>query len=681
MKYIFKISILLIVAAIYSSCEYLEYDEASYNTKQDVFTDFERTKKFLTGVYTYLPDDFNSIDGAMRESATDNAEHVWDLSNIQRFNNGSWSAIQPLDNIWANMYSGIRAANLFLKETEGKIYDDLRWNDEYSEIIEQFDMYPYEARFLRALYYFELIKRYKNVPLITKVLTPEEANTVSQASFDDVVNFIVDECNATAKVLPVDHNDFSSVSETGRATRGAAMALKARVLLYAASPLHNTENDITKWQLAARAAKDLIDSAWYSLEANYANVVNNAISPELIFGTRQAESNLFERNNFPVGYEGGNTGTCPTQNLVDAYEMVETGLPITDTESGYNELFPYNNRDPRLAQTVILNNSIWKGKVVSSFYGGTNGAPKAGATKTGYYLKKYVIESINLEPNNTTRKNHVWVLFRYAEVLLNYAEAMNEAYSPEDAADLGLTATEAVNIVRSRAGMPPFESGMSADDFRTKLRNERRVELAFEDHRFWDIRRWKIGTQTTEIYGTNITTNPYGGFMYETFLIDTNFEPNTFIGPGKDDLVDPNEIDNLLPNGNFETGDLVPWAGYAHQLENTDPFEGDFAGRLNRGNSAFNQVLTNLTAGTTYNVSFTAKFVGEPAVIKMAFKDNQNLSEPAYTTTDPVTSSEWTTIVGEMTVPEGVTEVKVIFWKGDGTSPCIIDNVSIAEKN
>ncbi|MHB0756737.1 RagB/SusD family nutrient uptake outer membrane protein [Polaribacter sp. M15] len=514
----FLLTLLLLLA---NSCEYLEYDETSFNRKEDVFTDFNRSKNFLTAIYNYLPTDFNSIDGAMRASASDEAEHVLDLSNIQRFNQGRYSALQPIDNVWGNMYSGIRAVNMFLEETEGQEFIEDQYNLDYDEIIEQFKNYPYEARFLRAYFYFELLKRYKNIPLITKVLTPEEAINAKQSSFDEVVSFIISECDAISLELPESYIGFSSSSETGRVTKGAALALKARLLLYAASPLHNTNNNSSLWEAAAIAAKEVIDLNVYSLENNYANIVNNYTSNELILERREGNTNGFERRNFPVGFEGGNTGTCPTQNLVDAYEMQSNGLPITDPASGYDPNNPYSGRDPRLQQTVITNGSTWKGQTVQSFIGGTNGKPITNATKTGYYLKKYVIEAINLQPTNTTSREHTWVLFRYGEVLLNYAEAMNEAYGPENANSLGLTALEAVNLIRQRANMPNFPSGLSQNQFRDKLRNERMVELAFEDHRFWDIRRWKIGQQTTDIYQMEITpNNTGGGFVFEKKLLE-----------------------------------------------------------------------------------------------------------------------------------------------------------------
>jgi hypothetical protein len=306
------------------------------------------------------------------------------------------------------------------------------------------------------------------------------------------------------------------------------MALKARTLLYAASPLHNPTNSQAKWITAAQAAKALNDqlSATYTPLPAYSVVVNSLTSKELIFEKREAASRRFEEANTAVGFIGGNTGTCPSQNLVDAYEMKATGLGINEEGSGYNPANPYIGRDPRLAATVLYNGSAWKTLPVEIFYDGLNGPPKSHSTKTGYYLKKYLIESISLGPINPSVAYHVWVLFRYAEVLLNYAEAMNEAYGPELTGPAPLdnmTALQAVNIVRARATMPNFSTGMTQAAFRTKLRNERRVELAFEDHRFWDIRRWEIGDQVKNIYGIDITKDGSGVLTFTPKLVETRF--------------------------------------------------------------------------------------------------------------------------------------------------------------
>ncbi|NOU61763.1 RagB/SusD family nutrient uptake outer membrane protein [Marinifilum caeruleilacunae] len=520
MKQYISIILAFIGSLLFGGCDYLDYDESSYLTREDVFSEYSRAESYLTNIYTQLPADWGTVDGAIRACGVDEAVHVNSLSNVRKFNDGTWSAINTVDGHWSGMYSGIYDVNLFLSEIEGETWEELMWNEDYPELMEQFEMYPYEARYLRAYFYFELLRRYGGVPIVKTELSAEEANSVIRASFDELVDYIVSECDAIIEVLPVTFDGFSNNSETGRATKGAAMALKARTLLYAASPLHNTSNDINKWQAAAQANYAIIDSAWYSLEGNYNNVVNKGNSSELIFEKRQDESNDFEIKNFPIGYEGGNTGTCPTQNLVDAYEMQSTGLSIDDPSSGYDNVNPYSGRDPRLAKTVIVNGSSWKGQSIEVWYGGANAEPKYNATKTGYYLKKYVIESVNLETGNISKKRHTWVYFRLGEVLLNFAEAMNEAYGPENNAGYGMTALQAVNQLRSRAGMPDFPSGMSADEFRTKLRNERRVELAFEDHRFWDVRRWKIGADI-DINGMHVELGSEGEYIYRNIDVET----------------------------------------------------------------------------------------------------------------------------------------------------------------
>ncbi len=521
-----------------TNCQDLNYDEATGNTRDEIFNNLDRSKQFVSGIYAYLPTDYNSVGGAMRASATDEAEHINNLSDIQKFNEGSWSANQPLDNVWNTMFSGIRAANVYLKESAGKTFPDQQYTPTYTNLIQQYNNYAYEVRFLRAFFYFELVKRYKKVPIITTVLSADEVANVEQASFQETVDFIVSECDAVAAVLPLDYSIFAGANETGRATKGAALALKARLLLYAASPLHNPSNDLVLWQKAAKAAKDVIDLNKYILAPSYSSNFTMLVSlptSELILERRVAASNDFERRNFPIGYEGGGSsnlpGTCPTQNLVDAYEMSRSGLPIDAPGSGYNKNNPYSTsgasgRDPRLGQTIIFNTSFWKSKVVLTYTNGTNGLPLANATTTGYYLKKHLIESINLDSKLglVTNREHSWVLFRYGEVLLNYAEAMNEAYGgPQNASTLGMTALQAVNMVRRRAStnMPVFPNTLTQDQFRTKLRNERRVELAFEDHRFWDVRRWKIGDQNLEIFGMTITRDENSNFSYEKKLLET----------------------------------------------------------------------------------------------------------------------------------------------------------------
>ncbi len=457
----------------------------------------------------------------MRSSATDDALESDKARIIHIMNDGRWSAIRTIDEQWSQMYNGIRSANLFLNNYDMSILEKYHFNDDYQNLVLEYTHFDEQARFLRVYFYYELIRRYGQVPLLgDKLLTMEEVNDVKPNSFEEVVNYIVNECDAIIDGLPIDYKGFTG-DQSGRITKGVAMALKARILLYAASPLHNPENAQDKWIAAAKAAWDIIKTEWYSLENDYKNVVNNSQSKELIFGRRRGNENSFERRNFPVGYVGASPGNCPTQNLVDCYRMIN-GKRIDDTDSGYDPTDPYTNRDPRLLKTIIVNNSQWKDRKVEIWNGGLDGLPKEYASETGYYLKKYVVETVNLDPSYTSTARHLVVIFRYGEVLLNYAEAMNEAYGPTyKSTELGMSAYEAVNLIRERSNMPNFENGMNKDEFRNELRDERRIEMAFEDHRFWDIRRWKIGNSTTNIKGTAITKNDDGTFIYNTKNIET----------------------------------------------------------------------------------------------------------------------------------------------------------------
>ena len=521
MKYAFLLLMLLFGV----SCNYLDVDESTGKEEAYMYGYFDEVKKIVTNIYGYLPDDFGTIDGALRECATDNAVHVWSDSSIHGFYDGRWSAVNPIDNVWPTYYEAIRAANLFLATFNLDNFDKFSNNEDYENLMKMAAYYPYEVRFLRAFYYFELIKRYKDVPLVLDVLTPEEANTQEQVPFEKVVEFIVDECDAAADVLPESYANLPS-AERGRITKGACMALKSRVLLYAASPLFNGGVDVeAKYKRAVDAAWDLIALATknnlYSImsgEVLWGNGNTVLNSKQLILERRNAASNAFEKKNFPIGYEGGNTGTCPTQNLVDAFEW-GTGADFS-WDNATMAAAPYSNRNPRLAQTVLYNGATWKNEVVETFYGGRNAQPLSGATLTGYYLKKFLVESISLKAGNATTQPHHYILFRYAEILMNYAEAMTEwrghNYTDET---YTMSAIDAVNKVRERSNSKAIPVTISEANFRIKYRNDRRVEFAFEDHRFWDLRRWKIGPETTDIYGISIKKDESGKLTYERVLV------------------------------------------------------------------------------------------------------------------------------------------------------------------
>lgn len=506
----------VILMSLLAGCS-LDYNEEDFFTDEDFFNDFNRTRGFLDAIYGKLPSGFNEIGGSMRASASDDAVEANDLSSVKILTDGRWSAIQTIDEQWSAMYEGIRAVNVLLSNLDVSSIEDFRFADNYNDLVTQYGYFDEEARFLRAYFYFELMKRYGGVPVLYgEVLELDDVQDLERTPVNQVAQYIIGECNAIMGSLPSIPAFGPGGPHEGKPTSGAVKALKARTLLYFASPLHGSSQE--KWEDAAEAAFEIIDDANYNLD-DYENVVNNSVSTELIWGRRLTPSNGFERSNFPVGFESASPGTCPTQNLVDTYKMTN-GLDIDEPGSGYDPQFPYLNRDPRLASTVIFNNSLWKNRTIEIWRGGLDGPPQVLATPTGYYLKKYVVENINIDPNVSTSANHLWVFFRYAEVLLNFAEAMNEAYGPQaDPQGYGLTAVGAMNQLRTQRGIAAYSGVMTTDAVREEIRDERRVELAFEDHRFWDVRRWEIGDQSTTIRGVDVTADGLF-FTYEEKVVE-----------------------------------------------------------------------------------------------------------------------------------------------------------------
>lgn len=281
--------------------------------------------------------------------------------------------------------------------------------------------------------------------------------------------------------------------------------MKARTLLYAASPLFNKDNNQELWHEAAVSCKELLDRAgeWGITLSSYSSLWghNANTNSELILGVNRGESNSFEMNNYPVGVENGSSGNCPTQSLVDIYEYKDNGETFGQRHPGdinVTKENPYEGLDPRFAMTIVKNGDQWPTNsaqkiTIETYEGGFNGAPKYNATTTGYYLRKYVDGNCVTTYNNPSTQRHTWIVFRLAEMYLDYAEAMYNYYGDADAkGDLGMSANEAINVLRNRSDiqMPEFTGSVG---FMERYRRERMVELAFEDHRFWDVRRWKIG--------------------------------------------------------------------------------------------------------------------------------------------------------------------------------------------
>lgn len=511
----------LVAVALLGGCDYLDFDESEGLTQEQAYATFDNIMKQSNAIYRKLPSDFGAIGNALREAATDNAMYTQNSNSIYDVYNDKWSPINLIDNQWDGYYDLIYDANLYLENYNEEALSIFQWDKNYEDNLKKARMTINEVRVLRALYHFELAKRYGDIPLMTRTYKLEEINSISKTPFQEVIAFVAKECKEAAEQLPVTFAAFVGL-QTGRVTRGAALAIRARALLYAASPLFAEGDATARWQAAADAAADVMAMNVYSLpkladDPLWAKSGNDVLSSkQLIFETRTSESNSFEQKNLPVGGFGEVTvgRNVPTQNLVDEYEMVDgSAFDWNNPEhvaNMYYDAAGKPTRDPRFYQNVLCNGRTFKKIKLETYEGGKNGAPLEGATTTGYYLKKLIDESVSLDPVTPVKKPHHYPGYRYAEVLLNYAEAMNEWKGPDytDATHT-MSARAALNQVRTAAGMPDIVADGQAE-FRKKVRKERRIELAFEDHRFWDIRRWKEGELVKSIYGVRIVNNADG---------------------------------------------------------------------------------------------------------------------------------------------------------------------------
>jgi hypothetical protein len=441
-------------------------------------------------------------------SITDDATVPSTSSAARTYSNPTYtSSNSPVNSLWTNRYRYIRRANEFLEKI-----DAVPGNAALNKRMKA------EIRFMRAYFYFDLVQYFGGVPLIDHAQSLTEDIFLPRNTTAECYNYISNELSAAAADLPTAY----PTTDVGRVTKQAALALKCRAELY--------NND---WAKAAATAQTIISMGTNSLLSSYDLVfsLTNKNNAEILLSvqhnTRYDErGHSFDRAAFSPWY-GGKGNDCPTQNLVDDYEMKSTGLPITNASSGYDATKPYVGRDPRFYSTVLYDSALFKNRRMEMFTGGgdvTSGGPNGilsnTITTTGYYLKKFTDEGFNAFGDVNARSSQNWILFRYAEVLLNYAEAQNEVAGPD------ASVYAAVNSIRTRATMPPLPTGLSQSQMRDAIRHERRVELAFEDHRYWDVKRWALATTlfstaTNPLKKVTITRNATTGAKTYAYSIIT----------------------------------------------------------------------------------------------------------------------------------------------------------------
>lgn len=612
-----------------SSCNFLDVVPDEFYKEEDLLADITQAEKEVAKLYNALPGYFHPENNGHRMmfSACSDTYHSWDQSEARLFDAGSWTAANnPLGN-WENTYQAIRIAYHILENIDDVPIKNDKDRDEYINVI--IPRYKGEAKFMIAYFYFDLLRRYGPFPIIDRYLKNDEneiALAMERDSVDDCVEFIVNLCAEAAEILP--HYPDYEAKDSGRATKGAAMALKAKTLLYYASPLFNggevdgvgiavngegvkttlmglkksngdplfnTVYDKERWKRAADAAKevlDLVDEGIYALHDNRPELFYTRNYTEAIFWKQgYYNNNTWERSLKPNGSDYDGSGALgPTQETVDCYETA-SGYPIGADGSGYEEdgyitlKMPvyrdkvwtevdatirrmYYNRDPRFYTDIFFHGQPYLHRYIYTEYNSANtantdgyGTGKTGQnTRTGYYVKKWVGNEQGATSATRVSYSRNYYIFRLADVYLWYAEAMNEYLDSP-----GQAVYDAVNEVRKRVGMPLLPIAGYAPDatkagMRSRIRNERRIELAFEEaHLFFDMRRWLVAHTSTYTSLRGMAISQSGDKFYvRTRLRDNDriFKINHYLMP-----IPQNQItisSGLVQNYGWDYAEVIP---------------------------------------------------------------------------------------------------------------------------
>jgi len=516
-----KYILFILILGLVSCDDFLDRAPSVNLEEEEVFTNFVNAQAFQADIYSGLPNRFNALGSYQPvplSSASDESESNQGYHGTKPFNMGTYDGV---DARISENYTAIRKANLLLKNVALIPFPDTETKNQMLG----------EVYFLRAFYYTEMLKRFGGMPILTEedLFVPGDDLMRPRDTYRDCFAFIMDDLKKAIEMLPVTLN----TNEYGRATKGAAMALKARVLLYSASPLFSQKTGIwgmggtvddwyekdgkTWWIKAAEAAKAVIDLTDESGEKAYelyqTGADNKADDYEKLFFKRREHGNkevIFYKHEAPIGFSndqinvwmpsgdfGGAGAVQPTQNFVDLFEM-SNGKFIDEAGAGYDENNPYANRDPRFYKIIIYHGSTWQGIKLDL---STTSIPFNGTFLTGYFVRKYVPEEV--KKNSSTTAYHNWIYFRLAEMYLNYAEALNEAEGPTQ------NVRDAVNTVRARSGVVALPADLTSDkkSMRKRIQRERAIELCFEEHRWWDARRWSTGEEG------ELATSWFGGQM------------------------------------------------------------------------------------------------------------------------------------------------------------------------
>jgi len=572
---IFSFAASLAVACTMVSCsDYLDKEPSNELTGNQVFSDWTLLRQFHWDTYNFLRNGAQRVNGSWMDAATDLAETSYGTAGTRTsFNIGNYyggGGAPELTGTWETHYRAIRKCNMLLERIDNVPKLSTLTKEEYEKEKATFKA---EARFFRAYFYWEMFLRYGPVPIVTKVLDPDgdllSEYTTRPTLKEYVIDFVLKELDECQPDL-LTYTEATASSEYGRVSQPVVSALKSRIMLYMASPRFAAESGVT-WTEARDAAKYFFDT----YGSNYALVTENvqglgAYNNAWYFTPYQDgnKETIFFRNDLPIGWagivsdtpvgEGGNGGLCPSQNLVDMYDMADGSAPFTSYDatgapvytngkptinagSGYDDASMWTGRDPRLAATVLYQGVQWGNGIINVIQGQRdNPIGNQNATPTGYYVRKYVPETI-LENNHVGTARRLWKIIGLAEVMLNYAEAENEVNGPNN------IVYDMLDQIRHRGGITGNVKNRTdlatTEAMRNFIHKERTIELCFEEHRWWDVRRWNVAKEalSRDIYGVNISLN---GAISRKVAQKRTFEERMYLYPIPETEVWKTNIEN-----------------------------------------------------------------------------------------------------------------------------------------
>lgn len=571
-----KILTSLVLVLLLSACEDL-FEPAIENnrTLEAMYQEPTYAQGILANAYILLP--YSSTPNS--DVATDDAVSNDNANNHRRMATGSWAANDNPMSQWQGRRNAIQYLNLFLANA-----DQVVWSKDEVIATMYNDRLKGEAYALRAVHLYHLLLahggytqdgRLLGVPILTEPETASSDFNQHRNTFQECVDQIIEDANMAISLLPVDFRDISNAEipdkyktlgvtnasdynrvngnhMRGRITGRIVEAIKAQVALLAASPAYNGGTTV-EWEDAANYAAKVLDringvsglaadgGTWYVKEQ--VEPLASGVTPaEIIWRGDIGQSNSLETDNFPPSLYG-NGRVNPTQNLVDAFPMVN-GYPISDPAGNYDPANPYANRDPRLSKYIVLNESTQgpdNAVIVTGTYGTNNDVinrESGRSTRTGYYLRKLLRADCNPDPQFNTQQKHYTARIRYTEIFLAYAEAANEAWGPTGNGGNAYSAYDVVKAIRQRAGIgtdnnDAYLEAVKGDQaqMRELIRNERRLELCFENIRFWDLRRWKVANLNETAAGMQIE-KPNGSLVFSPIDVETrNYKDYMYHGP------------------------------------------------------------------------------------------------------------------------------------------------------